>query len=201
MLAIFMDLETTGLDPSRHRVIELAIKAIDIQRGSVVGAYQTIIKQPHEVWERRDSFSIEINGFQWSQLQNGVEEAEVGHRIVNLFRELKVERGKAVYICQNPAFDRSFFSQIVDLYTQDRLNWPYHWLDLASMYWALKTERYIEERKSFPDSLSLSKDEIAKQYNLPKEAAPHRAMNGVDHLILCYRAIFANLPAKISGSP
>lgn len=197
MLAIFMDLEATGLDPKRHRVIDLALKVMDLNRGEVVASYQTIVKQPYEVWEKRDSFSIEINGFQWGQLQGGVEEADVGHQIVTLFTDLGIERGKAVFICQNPAFDRSFFAQIVDLYTQERLKWPYHWLDLASMYWYMIMEKAYKEGKNLPEEISLSKDEIAKAYGLPKEIKPHRAMNGVDHLILCYKALFSRAPARV----
>lgn len=197
MLAIFMDLETTGLDPQRHRVIDLALKVMDVNRGQVIGSYEAIVKQPYEVWEKRDSFSIEINGFQWSQVQGGVEEADVGHQIVSLFTDLGIQRGKATFICQNPAFDRSFFAQIVDLYTQERLKWPYHWLDLASMYWYMVMDRAYKEGVALPDEISLSKDEIARVYGLPKEIKPHRAMNGVDHLMLCYKALFSRTPARV----
>ena len=31
-----------------------------------------------------------------------------------------------------------------------------------------------------------SKDKIAKSLNLPEEKKPHKAMRGVDHLLLCY---------------
>jgi len=197
MLAIFLDLEATGLDPTRHRVIELGLKVMDLNRGEVIGSYQTVIKQPYEVWEKRDSFSIEVNGFHWGQIQEGEEEADVGHTIVGLFTDLGIQRGKAVFICQNPAFDRSFFAQIVDLYTQERLKWPYHWLDLASMYWALTMNSAYKDSKSIPAEMSLSKDEIAKKFNLPKEAKPHRAMNGVDHLILCYKALYSGVTIEV----
>lgn len=196
MLAIFLDIESTGLDPSRHRVIEIAIKCLDINTQKIKGSYHAVVKQPYEVWEKRDSFSIEVNGFQWSEVEAGMGEADVGHNIVGLFKEWSVERGKSVFICQNPAFDRSFFAQIVDLYTQERLKWPYHWLDLASMYWAFNMEQCLLANQPFPSEMSLSKDQIAQFYGLPKENQPHRAMNGVDHLILCYQAIFQKLPAQ-----
>ena len=41
-----------------------------------------------------------------------------------------------------------------------------------------------------PEKVSVSKNDIAKAYNLQPEASPHRAMQGVNHLILCYQAIF-----------
>ena len=201
MLGIFLDLETTGLDPTRHRIIEIGLKVVDVKTQVEIGSFQSIVKQPHEVWEKRDSFSIEVNGFQWADLQQGLEEAEIGHRLVGLFRDWNIQSGRAVFICQNPAFDRSFFAQLIDLYTQERLRWPYHWLDLASMYWAFNVERCLVEGKPLPDEFILSKDEIAKNFNLPPEAKPHRAMNGVDHLILCYKALYSGLPALTANRP
>lgn len=195
MIGIFLDLETTGLDPTRHRILEVALRVVDLKTQEQIGSFQSIVKQPYEVWEKRDSLSLEVNGFQWSELQQGLEEADIGHRLVGLFRDWKIQRGRAVFICQNPAFDRSFFSQIIDLYTQERLKWPYHWLDLASMYWAFNVERCMLENKPIQEEFILSKDAIAKNYNLPTEGTPHRAMNGVDHLILCYQALFSKAPA------
>ncbi len=40
--------------------------------------------------------------------------------------------------------------------------------------------------------LELSKDKIAKFYNLPPEEKPHRALRGVEHLIECYKAAVGN---------
>ena len=36
---------------------------------------------------------------------------------------------------------------------------------------------------------SFSKDSIAEYYGIEKEKKPHRAQNGVDHLLLCYETI------------
>src|SRR5262249_43527499 len=114
---------------------------------------------------------------------------QVGQQIIHLFSQLKIERGRAVFICQNPAFDRGFFTQLVDIYTQDRLHWPYHWLDLASMYWASIEQKCLQQQAPFPERINLSKNEIARAYNLPPEVEPHRALNGVHHLIACYQAV------------
>jgi hypothetical protein len=60
---------------------------------------------------------------------------------------------------------------------------PYHWLDLASMYFV---QRLVFEQKKQEFSLKLSKNAIAKALSLPIESIPHRAMNGARHLLLCY---------------
>lgn len=189
MQAIFLDIETTGLDPIVHRVLEIAFKIVDLATGEELVSYQQIVKQTFEVWQMRDPGSLEINGFTWEKLQQGKREGEVADDIIKIFTEMKVVRGKTVYICQNPAFDRNFFTQLIDIHTQEHFQWPYHWLDFASMYWALQVVAYRERGESFPEELSLSKNAIAPRYNLPIETIPHSAINGVDHLILCYRSV------------
>ncbi|MCE2982587.1 MAG: 3'-5' exonuclease [Parachlamydia sp.] len=194
MLGIFLDIETTGLDIALHRVLEIAFKIVDLQTGAEAFTYQSIVRQPYEIWQKRDLSSIQINGFNWEKIQLGQEEQAVSKEIIQIFSDIKVERGKAFYICQNPAFDRSFFSQLVDVYTQEKNNWPYHWLDFASMHWALRVKEWKLQSRPFPKEIHLSKNVIAQENHLPIENTPHSALNGVNHLILCYSTVvgFAN---------
>lgn len=189
MLGIFLDVETTGLDASKHRVIELAFQIYHMPTGSKRAMGHYLIKQPREVWDLSDPVSLEVNGFTYGDLTDGITEQEAAASIKALFIQLGIERGKAVFICQNPAFDKVFFAQLISIYTQEELRWPYHWLDFASMYWTLKTRKLIQEGLQWPEKLSVSKDVIAEEYQLPKETQPHRAMNGVEHLINCYRHV------------
>lgn len=182
MLAIFLDQEATGLDPNKHAVIEIAFKVIDLNKGELVIDYQSIIQHPEPVWQARHLQSMKINGITREQIQAGKSIQQIREEIIQIFSNLHIDRSNSVFICQNPAFDRAYFAQIVDIYTQDKLKWPYHWLDLASIYFSKRI-------KEFPETLNLSKDEIANHYQLPPENKPHRAMNGVDHLILCYDAV------------
>ena len=130
-----------------------------------------------------------MNGFTWEKMQQGKEELLIREEIIQIFTDFHVQRGTAVYICQNPAFDRNFFSQLIDVYTQEKNNWPYHWLDFASMFWALQVRHFREIGASFPSEMILSKNSIAQRYGLPIESHPHCAMNGVDHLLLCYQTV------------
>lgn len=187
---IFVDIETTGLDPLRHRALEVAIKVIDLSDGNVLGSYSSILKQPVEVWERSDPLSLSVNGFKWEDLADGREEAQVTNEIIQLLRSLETVRGKSFFIAQNPTFDRAFFAQLIPVYRQEQLQWPYHWLDFASMYWALRVHQLRSTgRMGVGEELSLSKDIIAKENGLLPEPQPHRAMNGVDHLIHCYSRV------------
>lgn len=193
MLAIFLDIETTGLDFYQHRSIDIAFKIINVNSGKVLYTYQTVVSQPLDVWEKRDPMSAEFNGFTWEKVQTGKTEVEIKSEIIKIFAEIGIVRGKAVYVCQNPAFDKCFFSQIVEIYTQEELNWPYHWLDLASMYWCTRVKEAQQMHQPMPAEMNLSKNSIAEHYNLPKEVTPHSALNGVNHLIECYRAVFEQM--------
>jgi oligoribonuclease len=189
MQGIFLDIETTGLNSLRHAPVDIALRIVDLSTYQSIGSYQSIISLSSEAWEKRDPMSVEINGFTWEKTLKGKSPDIVGKEIITLFTSLGIQRGSSVFICQNPAFDRGFFNQMVDVYVQELLNWPYHWLDLASMFWAMHVARLNKEGKNLPDRILLSKNEIARVYGIAAEPTPHQAMGGVDHLIECYRAV------------
>jgi oligoribonuclease len=189
VIGIFLDTETNGLNPKIHKILEIAYKIVDLENGELKEEYQTVIANPIEAWEKSDQESLRINGFTWDEVSKGKTPRQVSQQIIDSFTRLGIRRKKAVFICQNPSFDRVFFSQLIDPDTQELLQWPYHWLDLASMYWALSLVKAKESKGPFPWETGLSKDTIAAQYKLASEAKPHRAMNGASHLLLCYEAI------------
>lgn len=195
MLAIFLDIETTGLDPLHHRAIDLAFKITDLKTGNCLEEYQVLIAPTANEWEMRDPVSMEVNGYSLEMLRQGKSVQEVKADILRIFARREIMRGKAVFICQNPAFDRSFFTQIIDVYTQEKLHWPYHWLDFASMYWAT----FAKSNAPLPEIINLSKNEIARLYQLPPEESPHRAINGVNHLIACYQKVIGFRDAQMNS--
>lgn len=189
MIGVFLDTETNGLNSQIHKIVEIAFQIIDLKNGSHLAEYQSLIAQPIEAWEKSDQESLRINGFTWQEVQKGKTPRHVSQQIIDIFTQAGIRRKKAVFICQNPSFDRVFFSQLIDPDTQELLSWPYHWLDLASMYWALTMSKAKQQLGPYPWETGFSKDLIASQHSLPGEEKPHRAMNGVKHLILCYQAV------------
>lgn len=186
MLGIFLDSETNGLNPYRHKILEIGLKIVDVSTGVLKEEFTAVITTTPAAWQQSDPESLKVNGFKWSEVSQGISNEKAGEEIIALFSKHQIKRGKAVFICQNPSFDRIFFSQLVDPDLQEKLLWPYHWLDLASMYWAKAIEN---PAKGFPWETGVSKDKIAVALQLPREEQPHRAMNGVNHLLLCYEAV------------
>lgn len=189
MLGLFVDIEATGLDFRYHDAIDIAILCVDLQSLEELESYQSLIAISEPAWERRDSRSMEVNGYSWSDLVQGKSRHQIALEIISLFGRHDVARSKAAFFCQNPAFDRAFFGTLVDLETQEQFHWPYHWLDLASMYWALQTLSWRHQGSCQPESFSLSKDDIARSYGVEPETYPHRALQGARHLLRCYRAL------------
>ena len=186
MLGVFLDTETSGLDPFVHVPLELAFVIVDLLTGRELVAYETLFQTSDEAWLTRDLMSVKINGLTRKELDAGVSRSQAVKEIEALFSGCHISNDQAFFICQNPSFDRPFFSQIIPPYRQEALRWPYHWLDLASMYWALDV---LKKQKESPFGLRVSKDTIAKSLGLEPEATPHRAMNGARHLLACYESL------------
>ena len=195
MFGIFLDTEANGLNPQKHRLIDIAYKIVDLTSGDEIDSYHSVIFQSEEIFEKSNLESLKINGFTYEDVKKGKAEKEILKDILKSFEKNKLTNDNSIFICQNPSFDRIFLTQIVDVETQNLLNWPYHWLDLASMFFAISIKNYESKNKFLPWDIGLSKDSIAAYFNLPDEKKPHKAKNGVDHLFLCYEHLIG-FPCK-----
>ena len=189
MLLVFLDSEATGLNPRNHRLLDIAFKVVDSLTGQVVATYESIIAQPEEIFNAADPESLKINGFTYEMTLQGKPEKSVAADIIENLNNCAISKRSGVFICQNPSFDRPFFCQLIDSDLQDTYHWPYHWLDLASMFFAIRLINDKWSLKTLKEK-GLSKDNIANFFHLPPEERPHRAINGVNHLIACYEAMF-----------
>lgn len=189
MLLIFLDTETTGLNPKKHRIIEIAFRIFDTAGMQWITSYESIVFQPAEIWAEADPKSLAINGYTWEMALAGKPEHVIAGEISEILAQVRLREKEGAFICQNPSFDRIFFTQLISAELQQDYGWPYHWMDLASMYWAFR----MFEDKSFARvcyEADLSKDKIAIYLGLQPEETPHRATNGVTHLIECYKKLF-----------
>lgn len=185
MLGIFLDTETNGLDWTCHTILEISFIIKNLITGKLITSYNSLITPTKDEWKNSDPDSLSYTKITPELLNSdGKKKLQVRKEILEIFEKNEILRGKAVFICQNPSFDRIFFSKIIEVQTQERLNFPYYWLDLASMYWC---KRINEPNSDY--IFDISKDEIANHYDLPAEEKPHRAKQGVCHLIKCYESV------------
>lgn len=183
---IILDTETTGLDPSKARVIEIAFKVIDVGSGACLESFQSVVAISKEEWDMAEPAALNVNGFTWNDVQTqGRPRTDIAVTICSLFSKLKLTPHSAFFLCQNPSFDEAFFSQICPLSVRKSFNFPYYWLDFASMNWALMAKEFALKTRH-PFRIPFSKDGIALSLGLPPENKPHKAMNGVDHLLLLF---------------
>jgi DNA polymerase-3 subunit epsilon/oligoribonuclease len=192
-----LDIETTGLDFRVHVPIDIAIVIKDLHNYKTLVEYTSCITCDAKDWDLSDKKALAKNGFNKDCIWQGTEMSHVSKTIITMFLQVGITKSNSFFFCQNPSFDRPFFHDIVSQNEMNELNFPHHWLDLASMFFlkclspnckiGFNTGRGRPEKRSSP----LSKDSIAKSLGLLPEEKPHRAMNGVKHLIQCYEALIS----------
>lgn len=194
--AIALDSETTGFDPTKNHLLEIALKIVDTTSGVIVDSYESVVELSDYEWSQSNPNSLRFNGFTKQEMrEKGKPREEIVAKIAEIFERHKIRKGNDFFLCQNPTFDRPFFAQLFSEERQQELGIPYHWLDLASMFFASEMIK-INSGEIEPYNILCGKDAIAEKLGLPPEEVPHRAMNGVDHMLLIYRHIIG-YPTKI----
>lgn len=192
MKGVFLDIETTGLDFVDHVPLDIGVVIVDLHNMLCVATYSSLIRCYSVHWAKADKQALEVNGFNIDNHIAEKEHSEVGKELLSFFLENGIVRGEAVFICQNPSFDRIFLDKLLPQRKMNEFKLPYHWLDLASMYWikAMDLSKPVNGH-SLPkhSSISLSKDTIASMLGIPPEGKPHKAIQGAQHLFECYRAL------------
>lgn len=121
----FIDIETTGLDPINHEIIEIGgvITTPDLE---VIEEFEIKIKPEHI--ENADPISMKINHYKEEDWQDAVSFAEG----MKLFGEKTKD---AIMVGQNVAFDSGF---IENGFSRLKIKNPmhYHKLDTISIAWA-----------------------------------------------------------------
>jgi DNA polymerase III epsilon subunit-like protein len=93
---IFCDIETTGLDPSRHEIISICI-ITEYPLGS--STWSALIK-PRHIWSA-DQVALDINGYNEEAWASGIDIKEAAEMI-----DQRINGG--LFIGYNPSFDMSF---------------------------------------------------------------------------------------------
>lgn len=170
------DLETTGIDPRIHEIIEIGLILIDQHSFEIIDSLNLKIKPEHI--ETASINSLKINGYNaedWKDSKCLKEAMEIYSNMTS----------GALFCSHNVTFDWSFVSEAFRTTgVDDKMD--YHRLDLFTMAWLLLRKSNIER---------ISLDNIAAFLEIGEEPIPHRAINGAMTAYNVFKKI-TNMSAK-----
>ena len=188
-LMAHVDVETTGLVPGYHEIIDVGIIMTDLQ-GRELDRFFLRIMPDH--LGRVESGAVAVNGFsieRWNE-QGFTTSKEAVSKIFDFHR--RVAGGKYVlFVGYNAWFDISFLDH---LFRQQGRTWRalYHYfvLDLPSMAWSLGIE-------------DLGGEEVALKLGIePETKNPHEhtGITGAESNVNVYRALLRIKHEKVAAS-
>ncbi|EKE04677.1 MAG: DNA polymerase III PolC [uncultured bacterium] len=161
-IKIVLDIETTGLDYRREKIIEFA--GVKLVNNQIVEEYETLINPKQEI---RHS-SIKIHGITEEMVADAPTIEEVMPKILDFIKDYPI-------IGHNVIFDYSFLNQASrDLYDQKLGN---HRIDTQHMF-----------REVFPEEFSHGLDALMNRFKVQFDVR-HRAMADAKGLALAYPAL------------
>ncbi|MCG8606582.1 hypothetical protein MJD09_16565 [bacterium] len=177
-LLAFVDVETTGLRPGYHEMIDIGVVMSDLE-GNELGRFFKRIMPDHP--ERLSEGAAAVNGFsvdRWQTLQPLTSKAVVDS-LVRFHRSLANGRN-VLMVAFNSHFDASFLDH---LFQNAGKSWRdlyfYFILDIPSMAWGLGMRHLLG-------------DGLAKSLGIPDEprtANEHTGITGADLNFRIYREL------------
>lgn len=190
MSLVFLDTETTGLDPVRHQVFEVAWAVDD-------GPLKRVVLK-HDLGEGADPRALRVNKY----LDRRIDECPFGlynygdepaaHLMENMgdheaaLRAIRQDWSDAHLVCSNPAFDESFLVPYLRKYgiTWDAPFWHHRKVALES--YAMAKFGWTQ-----PKGMKAVRDELVDHHQLPIPEPDHTAVGDVIVLRQCFHALEA----------
>jgi len=153
----FVDLETTGLDPSLHDIVEIGVVRVDARSLEVLDEYETLVA-PERLGDAQLD-ALAVNGFSAAAWERALTLREALLAVTPLL-------DGALVAGHNVGFDWSFLEAGFRRTGLALPNVAYHRLDTASLAWPLVVTGELP---------SMSLDPLAKLLGLQRPH-PHRAL-------------------------
>jgi DNA polymerase III epsilon subunit-like protein len=183
-----IDVETTGLNPRFHEIIDYGAIYIDLE-GRELGRLYVRIMPDHP--ERIDAVAKSINGFDEAYWRaNGAVSEVEALRLIEGFHRRTAGGRSMIFTAYNVSFDVGF----VDAFFARRGRswrelWAWNALDLPSMAWGMG----LRQTRNTPLALRLG---VKPETTDPLE---HIGMSGAIYNLELYRAMLAHQAAQRSG--
>ena len=180
-----VDVETTGLDPGYHEMIDIGMVYTDLD-GNELGRHYVRIMPAHP--ERIDEGARRVNDFNvgyWNE-QGAVSEGDAVKENVAFHEQTRGDK-QVIFTAYNVWFDQSFTTALLARYG---VNWRdlffYHVLDIPSMAWG-------------QGLTALNGTELAADLGLADETrvpVEHTGITGAAFNVSVYRALLARRSAQ-----
>jgi DNA polymerase III epsilon subunit-like protein len=177
-----IDVETTGLDPAHHEMIDIGIIYADLE-GNEIGRFFTRIMPPHP--ERIDEAARAVNGFseeRWRELE-ALDEADAVAQFLAFHESAAADR-RFIFTAYNAQFDRGFIDALLNRHGSDfDALYTYFLLDIPSMAWGA----------GIPN---LDNAQVAEALGVPDETRDpmqHTGATGAEWNLSLYRALLGRV--------
>lgn len=173
-----LDVETTGLDPAYHEMIDLGLIYIDLE-GNELGRFFVRIKPDYP--NRIGDIARSINGYdteRWNRL-GALDEEEAVRQFLD-FHETHKGKRTWIMMAYNAYFDRGFFDALLKQHDASfREIYTYFILDLPSMAWGTGIH-------------DLLNDDVANALGVEPETRDplqHTGLSGAEFNVALYRVL------------
>jgi DNA polymerase-3 subunit alpha (Gram-positive type) len=157
---IITDVETTGLDPHYHEIVEIGAIKVDSNLNELA-RFDLKVRPLH--LNRATPVALEINGYDSSVwINEAVSQFEAAQR----FQAFSAE---GILAAWNITFEYGFLDQLFR-HTVLKSLMDYHRIDLPSIAWA-----------RYPGITKLSLDAVGERFGLAPEQKPHRGIRGAEY--------------------
>ena len=161
------DLETTGLDPLKHEIIEIGLVLIKQPRLEIIETINIKVK-PQNI-ETASPEALQLNGYKAKEWENAME-------LKNALTIYLEKTKDAIFCAHNTNFDLPFIKQAcIKMNLTSTMD--YHCIDIPTLVW-------LKYRTSGLEKINLGK--VAEFIGLESEPAIHRAINGA---MLAYKVL------------
>jgi len=166
---LFLDSETTGLDPLHNEAIEWAGILTEPDGTTVIRTFEAKVKPVYP--ERFDARAKEVNGYTEDAWADAPDSKETARALADIAAD-------TILVGQNVSFDENFLKAFLKNHDM-KPTWHYHKIDTMNMAWPLIKSGAIE---------GLSLVHLAKWAGV-EQVNPHRAMSDAQ----CVKDVYAAL--------
>ena len=152
------DIETSGLDPIGHEIIELGLVLVNQKTFDIIDQWSVKIRPEHI--ETATEEALNVNGY--------TNDLWVDAYAPKMAMKVYAKKTKdAIFLSHNVCFDWSFVYEAFAKYDIESLM-DYHRLDLFSLAWGLQPKGLVKYNLVA----------LCEYFKIEKEPNPHRAING-----------------------